>query len=457
MELADLPDDVLLSEIIVRLPPSSISALSQTCKLFNSICKDHNLWREKCRADYNLPPSLYGRFEWSTLYRLLNDPVVLTWGENDGRLMQTGDKSFGSNIEEPKVVEGLRGKKIVQLSGSGWGFHALSSDGKVYAWGRLKDHAQNILQAEVVPLNHTFTSISCGRSHALALTDRGQVYWWNDIHKPRLIMEGDIVSAVSGWTSGVILLRDGSVRYYSDLTRQPAEHPNINESLHSLCLSTGTTTTDDDRFVQVAAGEGLGLALSSSGQLWDLIGRKRLTKFENANAEHPLTHLTASFQKFAVYNEAGDVLIGSSRDITEPQVIKGLQKEGVVQVSFGDWHSGALNDQGQVLAWGGWQNGARGFKLNGKKDNVEEPHPVEGDLKGMFAFQISFAGWHSAALAVPMSIDAFEEMIKKRKLDVRDEEEPEQERPRRNLRRGPFLPGRRGRSMGLPVQPPNKI
>lgn len=93
------------------------------------------------------------------------------------------------------------------------------------------------------------------------------------------------------------------------------------------------------------------------------------------SSETRITHISAHFSNFAVYSvpptnhsstsNANIVLIshrGSEvRWSTAPKVIPELQNRGVISVNFGDWHYGALTDNGEILTWGQWSNGALGI------------------------------------------------------------------------------------------------
>ncbi|CAO1616471.1 unnamed protein product [Sympodiomycopsis kandeliae] len=81
-----------------------------------------------------------------------------------------------------------------------------------------------------------------------------------------------------------------------------------------------------------------------------------------------ITHISAQFRNFVAYTPAdasGEaeqsssvVLLGGGSDT--PEVKKELQGIGVVKISVGDWHFGALTASGKVFTWGAWSKGALG-------------------------------------------------------------------------------------------------
>ncbi|CDS01697.1 related to SAF1-protein involved in proteasome-dependent degradation [Sporisorium scitamineum] len=89
-----------------------------------------------------------------------------------------------------------------------------------------------------------------------------------------------------------------------------------------------------------------------------------------------ISHISAHFRQFVVFHtvvapERQDeeqtkgeetqtlVLLGSSTS-AEPQLIPELQARGVIKVTMGDYHYGALTQKGEILTWGAWSNGALG-------------------------------------------------------------------------------------------------
>lgn len=168
-----------------------------------------------------------------------------------------------------------------------------------------------------------------------------------------------------------------------------------------------------------------------------------------------ITHISAHFRRFVVIvpvihndREVEDtlVLLGTP-DSVQPEMVPELQARGVIKVVMGDYHYGALTQQGEILTWGAFSKGAlgnwpapwhlgsgtpdrtevaegdRGWlgnlvpmprMLRGSRaprqaaragqDEVHDPtpiaiHPRRGAMP--FAFDLAFAGWHSSALAMP--------------------------------------------------------
>ena len=136
-----------------------------------------------------------------------------------------------------------------------------------------------------------------------------------------------------------------------------------------------------------------------------------------------LCYLSGSFYNFGLFNTAGQVLIGnvSTQRTTPPLIPPGLQRRGVISLSWGDWHALALCDDGSILSWGKELRGngclgmgyrdfeeARRMGLTVERDEVRsvEPRRIKGfgGIEDKFAFCVAAAGWHSTALVADFKV-----------------------------------------------------
>lgn len=179
-----------------------------------------------------------------------------------------------------------------------------------------------------------------------------------------------------------------------------------------------STPVDPHRFIiRIAAGENFVVALTASGlvyklnipQLYTLASTQQRQVFSGKQAQWTLleqfclpsrigeqpdfqssagrvtpdtriTHVTAHFRHFVAYSvpptsgpstststttngSGGIVLLGTNDSVqsSAPQVIPDLQGRGVIKVLMGDYHLGALTDEGELLTWGQWSKGALGI------------------------------------------------------------------------------------------------
>ena len=113
---------------------------------------------------------------------------------SDDKVYSVGNNAFGvcgvgDNDEVESVIE------IPELSGKGCKRFrhgdsfvlALTSEHKIYSWGSndrgqlARGQTSNIYQTpDRIELNYDFVDISCCDSHAIALTSDGRVYAWGD-------------------------------------------------------------------------------------------------------------------------------------------------------------------------------------------------------------------------------------------------------------------------------------
>ena len=120
---------------------------------------------------------------------LASDGSLYSWGDNSrGQLGRT--VTSNNPAKRPHKVEAPAGITFVQASAGGSHVVALSSDGNIYTWG---DNSAGQLGRTVTsnnpadkpgkadtPADVTFTSVSAGWGHTVAVDTQGDVYTWGD-------------------------------------------------------------------------------------------------------------------------------------------------------------------------------------------------------------------------------------------------------------------------------------
>ncbi|ORY90476.1 regulator of chromosome condensation 1/beta-lactamase-inhibitor protein II [Syncephalastrum racemosum] len=459
-QLCNLPTDILLENICPYLDAPSLLELTRTCKTFQFLANDELLWRHLVLEDYNVPrDASYRHSGWKTLYSRLKDSVVYTWGENvDYRLghnpplgevtlpfrMPHGHMNRMPHISTPKVLEHLRGKGIVDIMAGGWSFHALDRHGRVWMWG--------IMQADIaprrsfgarlvgsptevnLPADVQVRTLSCGRSHAVALDRSGRVWHWSNhkVVQPVIFPSNPtIVQVTANWGQSTALSETGEIFLIpmpdyaneAELELQPTQIQLPPATLAGISERMQFTRPIEsgDKFVQIAGMEDTTLALSRHGRVFLLRTKvaddfayapatctRELEAFSATTPEvNSRTHgmqrfISAQFRRFAVYTSTGQVMLGGQNDAPDapPQILDTLH-HNVCKVSFGDYHCGALTNDGKLITWGRDSKGALGrgdqFLYN---DDEQAPAVVES-LSDMYVFAIGFGGWHSGVLAIP--------------------------------------------------------
>ena len=117
---------------------------------------------------------------------LKSDGTVLAWGNNASG--QLGDGSAPTDHATPVPVSGLGvGSGVVKIIGGGTHSFAITSDGRVFAWGnnasgQLGDGSAPNDQHTPVALSGLpqILDVAAGRAHTVALASDGSVFAWGD-------------------------------------------------------------------------------------------------------------------------------------------------------------------------------------------------------------------------------------------------------------------------------------
>mmetsp|Transcript_29055 Transcript_29055/g.41088 ORF Transcript_29055/g.41088 Transcript_29055/m.41088 type:complete len:593 (-) Transcript_29055:1722-3500(-) len=110
---------------------------------------------------------------------------LYTWGEGKfGRLGHGAER----NCHSPRLVESLLGKRPRQVACGGFHTAVITEEGRMYTFGGGEhgqlghgDRVNKVKPTLVQALDTVFVSqITCGWSHSVALTSKGQVYTWGN-------------------------------------------------------------------------------------------------------------------------------------------------------------------------------------------------------------------------------------------------------------------------------------
>ncbi|KAG2175848.1 hypothetical protein INT44_000326 [Umbelopsis vinacea] len=384
-------------------------------------------------------------------------------------------RNIQGDEDTPRELESLRGKKIIDIVAGGWSFHALDRDGNVWVWGMLQAEwpiSRGVSQQPIktptlveIPQGVKIASIACGRSHAIGLSTEGKVYHWNHIKKVQEILlpstSSRVIQVSGNWGYSSLLTAAGEIF----IVPQPEnaeddEVPILTSTVQGLGITLRNYVSDalamgqdvnvipGDMFVQIASMEGDTLALSRKGKVYkfgtaQLIERETEEEEERLGEGPPvflsnpaatggeLRHysspdqndivdsdgnltmfISSFFHNFAVYTLDGAVKLGTARTTAEDEpTTRPELNSNICKVTFGDYHSGALTNDGDLLTWGSYSRGALGHGSAGlprrnfpNRYAMMAPEPeiaprkIEA-LQNMFVFAASFGGWHSACLA----------------------------------------------------------
>lgn len=234
-------------------------------------------------------------------------------------------------------------------------------------------------------------SISCGRSHALGLDRKGNVWHWNNIYRPQKVQlppsmnNRTIIQVSANWAQSSILtdhgeliivplpgnlpppvtdddlipedliLNEETISKISLASLGQDDHMYRSSSSSSSATKLARPVLENDMIVQIAGMENETLLLSKFGRIY-----KANTSVHAQLALSPSQHtieyvhfgakenqkeinertklnrfISATFRTFAVYTLDGEVFIGK-QDHYFDEYPKKLSNQGICKVSFGE-------------------------------------------------------------------------------------------------------------------------
>jgi YD repeat-containing protein len=301
---------------------------------------------------------------------LTSDGKVYSWGGNDSG--QLGDGTTTNRLLPVAVnMSGaLLGKTVIAIAAGDRHSLAITSDGKVYAWGdnnsgQLGDGTttQRILPVAVnmsgALLGKTVTNICAGSSHSLAQTSQGKVYAWGDNNSGQLgdgtttqrilpvavnmsgvLLGKTVTSIASGAWHSLALTSEGKVYAWGSNSSafMPFDGGQLGDgtttqrtlpvSVNMSGVLLGKTVTS------IAAGIWQSFALTTEGKVYGWGG----------NDSGQLGNGTTTSSALPVLVNTSPVIGGQT----------------VISISAGIFHCLALTSGGQVIAWGGNEDGCLG-------------------------------------------------------------------------------------------------
>ncbi|MDR0591100.1 MAG: IPT/TIG domain-containing protein [Candidatus Nomurabacteria bacterium] len=349
---------------------------------------------------------------------LTTDGKVYAWGRNNYGQLGDGTTTNHSKPVPVDMTGALAGKKVTQIAGGEAFSLALTTDGKVYAWGynnrgqmgigsttnQPRPVAVNMVSG--VLANKTVTQIAAGREFALVLTSDGKVFSWGrnyygqagngsnggnntspvatDMSGSSSCLNGKTVKqiAVGGWHS-LALTTDGvlcSWGYNND--GQLGDGTTSNRS-RPVAVNVTTSALADKTIAKISGGSYHTMVLDNSGavygfgynnrgQLGDgtttnrstavavstagVLDGKTITDISAGGIDGTSLALGSDGKVYAWgYNNYGQLGIGSTSTQTTPVAVSMagvLSGKTVTQIEMGYYHAAVLTNDGQVYSWG---------------------------------------------------------------------------------------------------------
>ena len=339
-----------------------------------------------------------------------------TWSINPDKGNVLGGQQV--TITPPKASRGIR---FNQISAGGSqnremrGFSVgVASDGNAYAWGnnrygqlgtgdnKQQDKPTEVLKPDSVKEDFTYTQISAGGAHTLAIGSDGILYSWghNDfgqlgngstdtsVHpKPIAVINpstGQPFQAVqvsAGACDSVAIDTTGKVYSWGSETTTLGDNVNTanSDSKTKPTLVADPGGTDQGlHAVQVSANWSFIMALNADGNIYAW-GYNNWGQFGNGSSTNGT---------WTTYSSTPTLV----RDPTDTS--KGLQ---VTRISAGAWHALAIGQDGTVWAWGMNNNGQLGFSTD---QTSSKQVTLPKQVPNLKAQQVSASTWNSLAIGL---------------------------------------------------------
>lgn len=274
-----------------------------------------------------------------------------SWGWGDfGRL----GHGTCSDYFLPNPIKGLAGMEITQVACGDTHTIALSSNGKLYAFGRnqngqlgLGSSTDSLSPTVVESLQHQrVISVACGAEHTLAATDTGELFAWGwgrygnlgdgektDRHLPthvKLIGDKMIRQVSCGWRHSAAVTTDGVVYTFGWSKYGQLGHG----SYEDLAIPKIVEALSGVHIMMLSGGWRHAAAADKDGRMfgWG-------------------------------WNKFGQVGVGEKVEcVPTPRLIKALDNDKVRQFACGWRHTLAITEQGQFYSWGRGVSGQLGHE-----------------------------------------------------------------------------------------------
>lgn len=362
-----------------------------------------------------------------------NDGSVYFWGSNmSGQL--------GLPVSSAIPIEAGGGKSFPQMSAGGFFSLALDSDGSLYSWGQNSEGqlgdgtaTDRDTPVEVVVAGKTFSDISAGWEFSLALTTDGSLYSWGRNPRGQLgdgtevdenvpVQVSDVGKSFStmsaGFSHSLAITTDGDLYAWgNNSSGQLGDGTTKDRSSPVLVSELG--------FSAVSAGGRHSLALSSDGSLyaWGLNGLGQLGDGSTTRREVPVEIVVAgkTFSAIAagrdhslaiatdgsIYawgnNSNGQLGDGSTtRRIVPVEIV--VEDRTFSAIAAGEYHSLAIAADGSLHSWGANSYGVNSYGQLGDGSRTDRSSPVLVSVPGKTFSTVSAGDEHSLATTVDGSL-----------------------------------------------------
>ena len=386
--------------------------------------------------------------------------LPFAWGSDSWDTL--GDTSSASKQPTPVEVDtigALSGKTVVSIKGGGVFTLALTSDGRLYAWGNngfgsFGDGTTTDSETPVpvdmsgVLASKTITAIAASYATAYALDSTGKVYAWGNgdygqigdggssrRHSPVAVstsgvLSGKTITAIAAKGAHCLALSStGEVFGWGDNPTGVIGDGSTTRRLSPVAVDTSGVLSGKT-LVAISTGEYHSVAIGSNGRAYSwgqnssgslgdgtttdslvpvAVDRSGVlsgkTLIDVACGKHHTLVLSSAGRVFAWghsnYGELGDASATPRHSPVAVDTSGFLATRTISSITAGDFFSAALTDDGLLCAWGSNHSGQIGDGT-GLDATVPTAVDMTGAMAGMAASAVS-CGEHSLfALAAPV-------------------------------------------------------
>ncbi len=255
------------------------------------------------------------------------DNTMYIWGATKDNLTKYNYKNFPSAIQKNKVVEASAGLDHIV---------AITTDGKVVAWGNnfngqygrnfKEDDPVVMMPEELISGTIDATKVDqllCGYQVTALVVD-GKLYVW-------------------GNTNSITNLVEVSSQNYTNVKKVA-----ISNSKIVVLFNDGTISTADNTFNRQSA--------------YSSITGERVKHFTTYIEDKKVVDVAATDYCFAILLEDGELLVNGSFEKNENKIPKIAEDDKYVKVVAGTKHFVALTEKGKAYSWGDNFNNQSKFK-----------------------------------------------------------------------------------------------
>lgn len=342
----------------------------------------------------------------------ISGPRAYAWGENqNGNLGLGGGDTTDRNVPTQVLTSGvMAGKILIDIACGAQHSHAVSSDGKIFSWGRgfegqmgngtsgagATNNATPVMATDSGALaGKVVTSVKVNSNSSVALAN-GQIYIWGAgaTPSPQLLpttgstITGKTVTAIAAGSTHIIALtQDNKLYGYGSNGSGQLGNGGAAGSPPLEVVMSGVLA--GKTIVAIAAGAAHSLALDDQGQMysWGTNGNGALGNggvgassnvpvlVDQSNIVGPVTAIAAANGHslcvaggkvyawgFGLFGRLGT---GNAGDQNKPVAVSTpagnpMAGKTIVEILCGNAHSAARSDDGFIFAWGQGSSGQLG-------------------------------------------------------------------------------------------------